>query len=90
MTLAKVITPVVATQKDPSFKGRKIFVVQPLNSEMKPAGAPLLAFDHVQAGPGDTVIICREGNGCRQLWELDQAPVNAVIAGIVDHIELDS
>lgn len=88
MTLAKVISSVVSTAKDPSFVGRTIFMVQPLNSEMKPSGAPHLAFDHVQAGPGDTVLICREGNGCRQFWGLDQAPVNAVIAGIVDHIEL--
>jgi microcompartment protein CcmK/EutM len=89
MILAKVLEQVVSAQKDPSFEGRKIFTVQPLNEKLAPSGTPYLAFDHVQAGPGDVVIICREGNGCRQMWGLDQAPVNAVIAGIVDAVELN-
>ncbi len=87
MILAKVLDSVVSTSKDSSFIGKAIFVVQPLDEKMNPSGNTFLAFDHVQAGPGDTVIICREGNGCRQLWGLDQAPVNAVITGIVDQIE---
>jgi microcompartment protein CcmK/EutM len=88
MILAKVLEPVVSTVKDESFEGRKIFVVQPLDSALKPKGVTMLAFDSVQAGPGDVVIICREGNGCRQIWGLDQAPVNSVIAGIVDDVVL--
>ncbi len=88
MILAKVLEQVVSTEKNFNFKGKSIFTVQPLNQELQPQGTAFLAFDHVQAGPGDTVIICREGNGCRQLWGQDQAPVNAVIAGIVDHVEL--
>jgi ethanolamine utilization protein EutN len=88
MILAKVLESVVSTQKDATFEGRKIFSIQPLNEKLQPAGTPMLAFDHVQAGPGDVVIVCREGNGCRQMWGLDQAPVNAVIAGIVDSLDL--
>lgn len=90
MILAKVLEPVVSTQKDNNFYAKKIFVVQPLDAHLQPLKAPsFLAFDNVQAGPGDVVIICREGNGCRQMWNLDQAPVNAVIAGIVDQISLN-
>ena len=90
MILAKVISSVVSTAKDATFKGKAIFVVQPLDQNLKAAGNKFLAFDHVQAGEGDTVIICREGNGCRQMWGESQAPVNAVIAGIVDHLEIPS
>ena len=86
MILAKVLEQVVCTIKDPSFQQRKIFTVQPLDQNLKPSGTVFLAFDDSQAGPEDIVIICREGNGCRQIWGQDQAPVNAVIAGIVDHI----
>jgi ethanolamine utilization protein EutN len=90
MILAKVLSPVVSTEKNKSLRAKKIFVVQPLNMELKPlsgsAGTPILALDHVQAGEGDIVIICREGNGCRQLLGDDGAPVNAVIAGIVDAV----
>ncbi len=86
MILAKVLEPVVCSTKDSNFDGKKIFVVQPLDKDLKPNGATFLAFDSNQAGPGDFVIVCREGNGCRQMWGQDQAPVNAVIAGIVDQL----
>ncbi len=88
MILAQVIESVVCTVKDESFRGRKIFVVQPVDEKLSPSGATFLAFDDTQAGPGDLVIICREGNGCRQIWNLDQAPVNSVITGIVDQIHV--
>lgn len=86
MILAKVISPVVCTTKHESFNTRKIFVVQPIDKDLKPTGASMLAFDDSQAGPDDIVLVCREGNGCRQIWGMDQAPVNAVITGIVDHL----
>ncbi len=88
MTLAKVLEPVVGTEKHGSLSSQKIFVVEPLNEKLQRAGNIFLALDQVQAGPGDIVIICREGNGCRQILSDDGAPVNAVIAGIVDHVEL--
>jgi microcompartment protein CcmK/EutM len=88
MILAKVLESVVSSQKNKSLHGKKIFVVQPLNQNGENAGVVFLALDHVQAGPGDTVIVCREGNGCRQILSDDGAPVNAVIAGIVDAIDL--
>ena len=78
----------MSSAKDPSFSGKAIFSVQPLDASLNPNGASYLAFDHVQAGEGDLVLICREGNGCRQMWQNDQAPVNAVISAIVDHIDL--
>ncbi len=79
MILGRVVSEVVSTFKDKTFEGRKILVVQPVSGDKS-----LLAFDEVQAGPGDTVLVCREGNGCRQIWGMDQAPVNSVIVGIVD------
>lgn len=81
MIVGKVISEVVSTFKDPTFHRRKILVVQPLSGDKS-----FLAFDEVQAGPEDIVLVCREGNGCRQIWGLDQAPVNSVIVGIVDDI----
>jgi microcompartment protein CcmK/EutM len=88
MILAKVLENVVSTEKNVSLHGKKIFVIQPIDENGEKMGSPLLALDHVQAGTGDTVIVCREGNGCRQLLADDGAPVNAVIAGIVDQISL--
>lgn len=86
MILAKVLEPVVCTIKDSNFDGKKIFVVQPVDENLKAKGVSFLAFDSMQAGPGDFVLVCREGNGCRQMWGQDQAPVNAVISAIVDSV----
>ena len=90
MIMAKVLGPVVSTAKDAAFEARRILVCQPIDNKGQPQGASLLAFDSVQSGPGDTVLIIREGNGCRQIWNNDQAPVNSVIAGIIDQVTLSS
>lgn len=85
MILAKVIGPVVATIKHKSYHARRIFIVEPMNYDGKKSGNSFLAFDdEIRACPGDTVLVCREGNGCRQIWKDPQAPVNSVIVGIVD------
>ena len=86
MIMALVLGPVVSTIKDPSFVGHRILLCQPVDDKGKSQGPTLLAFDSVQAGPGDMVLIIREGNGCRQIWNNDQAPVNSVVAGIIDQI----
>lgn len=91
MTLGKVLSSVVSTEKHKSLHSKKIFVIQPLSENLKPVtgsgGNTFLAIDEVQAGEGDIVIVCREGNGCRQIMNDDQAPVNALIVGIVDALD---
>jgi ethanolamine utilization protein EutN len=88
MILCEVLESVVSAEKNKSLHGKAIFTVQPLNEKREKSGAVILAVDHVQAGPGDFVFVCREGNGCRQMLSDDGAPINAVIAGIIDHIEV--
>lgn len=87
MTLGQVIGPVVSTQKHSSYKGRRILIVQPVDKNKKSKGSSFLAFDDfIRAGPGDLVLVCREGNGCRQIWGDKMAPVNTVIVGVVDSV----
>ena len=85
MKLAKVIGTIVSTVKDPSIKGIKILMIQPLDDHKKPVGTPIAAMDMAQAGCGDFVwwILSREAS----LALPDPfAPVDATITGIVDHI----
>ena len=48
-----------------------------------------IAVDVAQAGPGDTVLVIDEGNGARQVLNLDPGAIRAVIVGIVDQVALD-
>ncbi|MBI4041531.1 MAG: EutN/CcmL family microcompartment protein [Deltaproteobacteria bacterium] len=86
MILAKVLGPVIATQKNSSWVGRAIFVVQPIDPQQKPSGNSFVALDEVQARIGDIVLVTREGNGCRQILKDEGAPVNSLITGIVDQL----
>ena len=86
MILAKVLGPVVATQKHEALKGRTLYVVQPIDKNKNSKGNTFLALDSVQARAGDIVLINREGGSCRQILQNDLAPVNALICGIVDQI----
>jgi microcompartment protein CcmK/EutM len=47
-----------------------------------------IAVDVVQAGPGDTVLVIDEGNGARQVLNLDPGAVRAVIVGVVDEVAI--
>jgi microcompartment protein CcmK/EutM len=87
MILAKVLTQIVSTEKHPSLKGHHLYWVQPVKAEGGPNGDPFIALNSVDAGPGDTVIVCNEGTGCRQIFDAGIFPVNHVIAGFVDQIE---
>jgi ethanolamine utilization protein EutN len=89
MTLARVEGSVVATAHHPSFDGHKLLIVQPLDEERRPQGASFLAVDRVQAGPGDLVLVNREGNGNRQLLKQGpQTPIRSLIVAVVDEVAL--
>ena len=88
MILCRVLGNAVSTVKHPVYEGRKVMVVQPLAQDGRaPLGVGFLAVDSVQAGPGDLVLVAREGNAARQVLGSDSDPFHAVILGIVDEIE---
>ncbi len=88
MILARVHGPVVSTIKHPRLAGLTVFVVQPVDLDGQLAVGPeLLAVDHAQAGPGDLVVVMREGNGIRQVLGDDKSPVQALIVGVVDAVD---
>jgi ethanolamine utilization protein EutN len=87
VTLCRVEGSVVATIHHPSFDGRTLLIVQPLDEARQPVGDSFLAVDMVQAGAADTVLLNREGNGNRQLLKMGaQVPVRSLIVGIVDEV----
>src|ERR687886_1842015 len=83
MQLARVIGNVVATVKNDSLEGRKLLVVQSLNADLKPQGAPLVALDAVGAGIGELVFWCR-GKEASFPFRREDTPTDCTVVGIVD------
>jgi ethanolamine utilization protein EutN len=91
MFLAKVVGNVVATQKHRAFQGTKLLLLQPLvaaGRELVPAGSSVVAVDSVGAGLGEFVMFT-QGSSARLAASTKDTPVDAVIVGIVDVVEID-
>jgi microcompartment protein CcmK/EutM len=85
--LARVTGSVTSTDKDPELAAYKLLVVQPLDLDDAPDGDELIAVDRVDAGVGDKVLIVKEGNAARQITGRERVPLQAVVVGVVDHVD---
>jgi microcompartment protein CcmK/EutM len=83
LQLARVIGNVVATVKNDSLEGRTLLVVQSLNADLEPQGAPLVALDAIGAGVGELVFWCR-GKEASFPFKREDTPTDCTIVGIVD------
>ncbi|MDY7095103.1 MAG: EutN/CcmL family microcompartment protein [Acidobacteriota bacterium] len=90
MKIARVTGTVVSTIQHRSFDGQKLLLCDLLDLAGEPTGAYLIAVDSVGAGAGETVLILDEGNGARQVLADPEAPVRAVVVGVVDELALSS
>jgi ethanolamine utilization protein EutN len=89
--LARVTGHVVATQKDKTLNGQKLFVVEPLNVKYEGAapaalgntGRAIVAIDSVGCGEGQLVLVV-QGSSARMTEVTKNLPADAVIVGIVD------
>ena len=90
MDIAQVIGLVVATKKVESMEGVKIFLIQPLNGNLKPAGEPIFATDiDVQTGIGELVYFVTGGDATMVAPDGVMLPLDASIVGIVDKVSVD-
>jgi len=87
--IGRVAGTVVATICSPVFEGRRLLIVDLLDLDGNETGKDVIAVDSVGAGAGETVLVLDEGNGARQVLDAPEAPVRAVVVGIVDTIEID-
>ena len=93
MFLAIVEGSVVATKKDPALSGQKLLILRPQlvdpkdPSKFRPGSNTVVAVDSVGAGIGEMVLFC-QGSSARLAPNLKDAPVEAVIVGIVDTVDV--
>lgn len=95
MFVAKVTGSVVATQKVDSMKGHKLLIVEPYRidgakrDKLVTTGRTFVAVDTVGAGEGEYVLIV-QGSSARLTPDTKNLPVDAVIIGLVDTVNVDS
>ena len=82
MIVGKVVGSVVATRKNERLLGSKFMIVEPVSS-MKAQGGTLVAIDNIGAGIGEYVLVAC-GSAARIGCDMEKAPVDAAIVGIID------
>ena len=93
MFLARVEGSVVATKKEVSMGGRKLLLLRPQlvddkdPTKFRPGMNTIVAVDTVGAGIGELVLFC-QGSSARLAGGLKEAPVDAVVIGIVDCVDV--
>ena len=89
MYLARVMGSVVSTHKNERLVGKKLLLVQRLTLDDKPDDSvEVIALDVVDAGVGDKVLVVQEGSSARKVMGDDWIPVQAVIVGVLDRVDL--
>jgi microcompartment protein CcmK/EutM len=87
--LGRVAGTVVSTISHPIYDGRRLLMCDLLAADGGDTGDYLICVDAVGAGAGEVVLILDEGNGARQVVGAPEAPIRAVIVGIVDELLVD-
>lgn len=93
MFVAKVVGSVVATEKVNSMRGQKLLVVEPYRLDAQSrgklitTGRTFVAVDTLGAGEGDFVLIV-QGSSARFTPETQKLPVDCVVIGIVDSVNI--
>jgi microcompartment protein CcmK/EutM len=88
MKIARVIGSTISTIEDPKVKDTKLLLCRPTSASGEESGAAYVAIDLVDAGTGDLVLTCH-GSAARQTYLTKDAPVDAVIMAVIDHLEVD-
>lgn len=88
MDIAEVVGNVWATRKEETLNGLKLLIVQPVDWHGGPCGHTIVAADRLGAGLGELVLVTR-GSSARQGLARRDLPVDAVVVGIIDRVEVE-
>ncbi|MEW6193865.1 MAG: EutN/CcmL family microcompartment protein [Bacteroidota bacterium] len=89
MFLALVKGNIVSTHKDENLIGQKLLLVHPIDLEQNLVGKKdVIALDLIDSGIGDIVIVVQEGDAVQQILDNSVTPVNTMIIGVVDNIDI--
>ena len=89
MYLARVVGDVVSTHRHQNLGGRKLLLVRRLDLDDNEEGTEVIALDVIGVGRGEKVLVVQEGGAARALFKNDKIPVQAVVVGVVDRVDLE-
>jgi ethanolamine utilization protein EutN len=89
MRVGTVIGNIWATRKEDGLTGLKFLFVQLEDPEGIPDDVPIIAADRIGAGIGDKVMVTL-GSAARFVMPEKDVPIDAVVIGIVDSIDVES
>ncbi|UCH78250.1 MAG: EutN/CcmL family microcompartment protein [Candidatus Coatesbacteria bacterium] len=84
MEIGRVVGPAPSTVKHAALAGLKLVTVRPEGSRW---GGVVVAWDLVDAGPGDRVLIMREGGAAVRLLGRGKAPIRTVVVAHVERVD---
>jgi ethanolamine utilization protein EutN len=93
MYVGRVTGSVVATQKVAAMVGHKLLIVEPYRIDEKtrdrlvPTGRTFVVVDALGAGLDQMVMVC-QGSSARLTPQTEKLPVDAVVIGIVDSVDV--
>ena len=88
MFVARVVGDVVSTHRHEHLGEKKLQLVRRLDLDGREEGAEVIALDVIGVGIGERVLIVQEGGAARALFNDKRIPVQAVIVGVVDHLDI--
>jgi ethanolamine utilization protein EutN len=93
MFIARGIGSIVSTKKDEAMKGRKLVLLRPLlvdeanPTQFRNGANTVVAVDTLGCGLDEVVLFC-QGSSARQATGMKSLPVDAVVVGIVDTVDV--
>jgi ethanolamine utilization protein EutN len=89
MFIGKVLGNVVSSVKSKKLEGLKLMLVKQTDIDGNLTGRPMVAIDSVDSGEGDRVLVLKEGGSAKIVIKRDKLPINLVIVGVVDTVDVD-
>jgi ethanolamine utilization protein EutN len=89
MFIARVVGDVVSTHRHENLGGHKLLLVRRLGLDDQEEGSELIALDVIGVGDGERVLVVQEGGSARSVFMNDRIPVQAVVVGVIDRIDLE-
>jgi ethanolamine utilization protein EutN len=88
MIICEVVGNIWATKKDANMEGAKLMMVRQIDYFSERESEVFVAADIVGAGIGEQVLVV-SGSTARRALGRDEVPIDTVIVGIVDSIEVE-